>query len=186
MNKSLVTVFIIIAYFVGLGVGFFLTPEYSAMSEERRGSSMSLGQPDRNLDLRYIDGMLAHHESALYMAKQAINNSSRSEIRELSHAIIKLDQNGIDRLYNMKKQLYNNSQKISQFQKNNLGYSDNQFDLRFLNAMIIHHEEAINVSREVLTKSYRTEILNEANNTISFLTENENQLKQWRETWYGI
>jgi len=34
-----------------------------------------------------------------------------------------------------------------------LGPADNQFDLRFLNAMIPHHEGAVNMAQEALNKS---------------------------------
>ncbi len=186
MNKSLATSFIIIAYLIGVGVGFFLTPEYTQMEEAKTSPMMELGKADRNLDLRFINGMIAHHQSAIYLSEQAIKNSSRTEIRELAHTIINLDQEGIKRLYSWKEQWYRSSEKITNFQKINLGPADSQFDLRFLNAMITHHEEAIAVATDVLTKSYRTEVLNEANAVNSLLSENLRVLKEWREAWYGV
>ncbi len=186
MNKSLATALIIIAYLIGIGFGFYLTPEYAAMEQERKSPMMDLGKADRNLDLRFVNGMIAHHQSAIYMSEQAIRNSQRGEIKDLSDLIIKIDREGIERLYAWKKRWYNNSEKIVKFQKVNLGSADEQFDLRFLNAMIIHHEEAIIVAKEVMTKSYRSEVLNEANSVITLLLNNTKQLKQWREVWYRV
>lgn len=39
-----------------------------------------------------------------------------------------------------------------------LGSADSRFDLRFLNAMIPHHEGAVNMAQEALNKSQRPPI----------------------------
>lgn len=186
MNKPLITAGIIIAYLIGIGVGFYLTPEYAQMNNDRGSDMMELGNADRNLDLRYIDGMIAHHLSAIAMAEQAVENSDRSEIRELSHAIIDADTKDIERLYQLKKEWYGNTNEITEFQEINLGPKDEQFDLRFLNALIIHHHEAIDVAKDVQTKSYRAEVLNTASSVITGLSASLETLTSWRQQWYGI
>lgn len=37
--------------------------------------SMELGAADANLDLRFIDGMILHHQGAIAMAKAALQKS---------------------------------------------------------------------------------------------------------------
>jgi uncharacterized protein (DUF305 family) len=186
MSKYLVYAVVIISFIVGIGVGYIITPEYSQESQKKNNMSLDLGRPDANLDKRYIDGMIAHHLAAIYLAKQAQDISTRNEIKELSRAIIAADEKGIRQLYVWKKEWYNNTKEITKYQKVNLGTSDEKFDLRFLNALIIHHDDAITIARDVQQKSTRNEILTLASEVIQSLSESKITLQTWRKTWYGI
>jgi len=185
MNKALATSLIIIALVVGLATGFFLTPEYATMREEKAAGMMELGKADSFVDLRYIDGMIAHHKAAIFMSQQAVSKTRRPEVKTLSQAIITADEKGIADLYLLKKEWYQNSREVTKFNKVNLGEGDDKFDLRFINAMLEHHMEAIDVAKDVRTKSTRTETLNIADTVITSLSENAEVLEGWRASWYG-
>jgi len=186
MDKKTIVLFIILACIIGVGVGYALTPEYATMIEQKSAPSMSLGNPDRNLEKRYLDGMIAHHKSAIYMAEQAREKSTRPEILSLANIIIKVDTEDIATIESLRKTLYPKSQTSSAFQKINLGDANDRFDLRFLNALIIHHEEAIEVAREAQTKSTRSAILEKANGVETSLRAGLEQLKKWRKEWYVL
>ncbi|HYD34645.1 MAG TPA: DUF305 domain-containing protein [Vitreimonas sp.] len=186
MSKSLLITTSLVVFFLGMGVGYALTPEYAMMRADRQAPMMELGQADRYLDLRYIDGMIAHHLSAIHMLEQAQQQTQRPEIKDLATAVIAADKAGIDQLYAYKKEWYNNTRQVTRYQKINLGSNDGKFELRLLNALLEHHAEAITVAQDVRTKSHRTEVLNVADEVISTLTANATQLKTWREAWYGI
>ncbi|PSF31270.1 DUF305 domain-containing protein [Aphanothece hegewaldii CCALA 016] len=66
----------------------------------------------------------------------------------------------------------------------NLGPSDAQFDLRFIDAMILHHEGAVNMAKEALQKSKRPEIQQLAQDIIKAQQKEIAQLQQWRKSWY--
>ncbi len=177
---------LIIAFLIGTMVGFAFTPEYVVMKDEEKEEMMELGNADRYLDLRYVDGLIAHHLSAIDMSEQALLHSKRLEIRSLGETIIELDSKGIEQLYQYKKEWFDNTREIKQFQKVYLGEPDEKFDLRFLNSMMTHHEQAIAMAQEVKTKSQRTEVLNIADEVLSILSPNLEQLKAWRKEWYGV
>jgi uncharacterized protein (DUF305 family) len=185
MSKSLTVSLIIISLIIGMGIGFYVTPEYAQM-RENESSQMDLGSADARIDLRYVNGMIAHHQAAIYLAEQAILQTNRPEIRELAHTIISVDTADIASLYASKKSWYNDNRKVTEYSKINLGGSDDKFDLRFLNALLIHHDQAIITARELQTKSTRTEALNIADNVITSLTAGIQTLTTWRESWYGI
>lgn len=176
----------IVTFLLGIGTGFFLTPEYAVMQKARNSGMVELGAADAYIDLRYIDNMIAHHMSAIYMLEQAQQQSSRKEIKELASTVIALDTKGIEELYAYKKAWYGNTRQIIRFNKVNLGKSDATFDLRLINALIAHHIEAINSAREIQTKSTRSEILSLADGVITLLSGNMQLLKEWRQAWYGI
>jgi uncharacterized protein (DUF305 family) len=177
---------IIVALIVGIGLGYAIGPEYQADMEQKSSGMTELGEADRWLDLRFIDGMIAHHLTAIDLSKQALENSSRPEIIELSQAIIALDEANIEELYTWKQQWYNNNRKITTFPKIHLGENDENFDLRFINAMISHHQEAINVSHEVQTKSTNNQVLTLASKVGVSLQQGIDTLIEWRQQWYQI
>lgn len=183
MSKYFALALVIIAFLFGTGVGYWLSPQYDAMSTET--TMTDLGKADKNLDLRYIDGMIAHHKSAIHLAEQAKTASKRKEITDLAAAIIKADTADIDKLYQLKQKWYGNKRQVKEFEQVNLGKYDENFDLRFLNALLDHHEEGIMVAQEVRTKSTRNETLNIADSAILSLSKSKVQLEQWRKDWYS-
>jgi len=66
-----------------------------------------------------------------------------------------------------------------------LGPADAEYDLRFMDAMIPHHEGAVVMAKDVLAKSKRTEMQQLANNIIASQQTEIDQMKQWRKMWYG-
>jgi len=186
MKKSFFTACIIIAVCIGIGIGYYMTPEYADSMESRASGMVELGKADRSVDLRFIDGMIAHHLSAIYLSKQAIRESKRPEIITRAQTIITADEKGISQLYQWKKSWYGNTRPVSRYTKVQLGSYDDTFDLRFLNAMIAHHDEALAVAGEIRTKSVRTEVLSLADGILTALEEDGAKLRFWRTQWYQV
>lgn len=174
----------VVIFMLGVGIGFYFTPEYAQMNSNKSSSMVELGMADKYFDLRYVNNMISHHLAAIDMAKQALVQSSRPEIKELAQIIITTDERGIEELYTYKKTWYGDTKPVTRFDKTELGEADELFDLRFLNALTIHHEMAIESAKEVQTKSVRTEVLNLANDVITNLTANLKQFATWRKAWY--
>lgn len=186
MSKTQTLSIITVAFILGIGTGFILSPEYATKMSAKKTAMVELGRADKFIDQRYIDGLIAHHLNAIYMARQAETNSQRKEIKELAKEIIAVDTKSIEELYGWKKTWFNNTKQITQYEKINLGAYDEKFDLRFLNALITHHEEAIMTAKEIRTKSQRNEILNLADAIIKNLSSGVDTLSTWRTNWYKI
>lgn len=60
------------------------------------------------------------------------------------------------------------------------------FDLRFIQAMIPHHERAIAMARDALEEGEHQEIRDFARAIISAQRAEIVQMKQWLRRWYGI
>lgn len=86
----------------------------------------------------------------------------------------------------MEKSWYNDTKKVKDPIVANLGSSDDKSDLRFLNAIIAHHEQGIMMTKETRIKSTRNEILNNADAVELFLSGGLKTLKELRQTWYNI
>lgn len=167
--------------------------------------TMDLGAIDANYDLRFIDAMIPHHQGAVDMAKQALEKSKRPEIKKLASEIIKAQNQEIGELKRWRKAWYPSASSTSMahdpktgqtvpmsheqmqgmMMKMDLGAADAEFDLRFINAMIPHHEGAITMAQDALSKSQRPEIKKLAQSIINSQQAEISQMKQWRKTWYN-
>lgn len=167
--------------------------------------NMNLGPKDENFDLRFIDGMIPHHQGAVKMAQEALTKSQRPEIKQLAQQIIDAQEKEIAELQSWRKSWYPNQSEtpvmydaqmghmmpMSQEMRDSmmmnvaLGAADDQFDLRFINAMIPHHQGAVEMANQALQNSDRPEIKTLAQNIISSQQQEISQMEQWRKAWYG-
>ena len=179
--------------------------DHGNMSGMNHSMAMDLGPADAEYDLRFIDAMTPHHEGAVVMAKEALQKSKRPEIKKLAADIIKAQDKEIAQLKQWRTAWYpkapstpmawhkemNHSMAMSEEQIKamrmdvDLGPADADFDRRFIDAMIPHHEGAVVMAKEALQKSKRPEIQKLAQDIIGSQENEIDQMKQWRKAWYN-
>jgi len=147
---------------------------------------MGFGKADRFVDLRYINQMAAHHRGAMLLAEQVKDTTSNPELKELAASVLISEPKLIDELYGWKRDWYKDSRQVKDPLVANLGSADDKFDLRFLNALIAHHEAGIEMTQEIRTKSSRAEVLNNADAVEAFLSGSITTLKEWRKEWFNV
>jgi uncharacterized protein (DUF305 family) len=175
------------------------------MSGMNHSMSMELGPADTEFDLRFIDAMTPHHQGGVEMAKAAKQKSKRPEIQTLSDAIIKAQDKEIAQMQQWRQGWYpkaskeaiayhaqmghsmpmTEKQRSSMMMNMDLGAADPQFDLRFLDAMIPHHEGALTMAQDALNKSKRPEVQKLAKEIITSQKMEIDQMKQWRKAWFS-
>lgn len=184
ISTTLAISLMIVAGVLGWVAGYASTSEYKISMYDK--TQMDFGRPDKTLDLRYINAMIAHHRGAILLAEQANTQTQRQEMKDLSIMILKDEPKAIDELYDWKKSWYGDTKKVKDPLVSNLGTYDEKFDLRFLNTLIAHHEAGLLMTKEIKIKSSRTEILNNADAVDIFLTTTLKLFKDWRVQWYNI
>ena len=167
--------------------------------------AMDLGPADANFDLRFIDGMTPHHQGAVEMANVAQDKSKRPEIKKLADEIIKSQNQEIAQMKQWRQAWYpsagnkpmaynsktgqmmemSSDQMKTMMMNQGLGAADAEFDLRFINAMIPHHEAAVTMAKDALSKSKRPEVKKLAQEIIKAQDTEIKQMQQWRKTWYN-
>ncbi|STX55476.1 Uncharacterized protein conserved in bacteria [Legionella beliardensis] len=73
-----------------------------------------LGKKDNQYDKRFIDLMIPHHEAAIMMAKDALNNATHPEIKEMAQKIIDAQEKEIQQLKAWRSQWYGSNQSSEQ------------------------------------------------------------------------
>lgn len=175
---------VVVSVISGIAFGYYITPDYKISMYEK--NTMSLGQADRSFDLRYINAMISHHRGALLLAEQLAPNTTRPEMKTLAQNILADEPKAIAELYSWKKDWYGDTKSVRDPIVANLGPAGDTFDLRFLNAIIAHHEAGIVMTEETRIKSSRAQVLDNANAVEAFLSTGLGTLKGLRTTWYNI
>ncbi len=167
-------------------------------------TNMDLGPKDANFDLRFIDGMTPHHEGAIAMAQEALQKSKRPEIKQLAQNIIDAQRTEIAQMKTWRSTWYptanttpmmydaqmghmmpmSEAMRSSMMMNGDLGAADDQFDLRFLNAMIPHHQGAVTMAQQALEKSDRPEVKKLAQDIVDSQQKEIDQMNQWKKAWY--
>jgi uncharacterized protein (DUF305 family) len=167
----------------GMGNGSMNQSPGVSMPGMNQGSmNMSLGPKDENFDLRFIDGMT--------QLAQAIIDAQQKEIAQMrewrtawypnASATPMMYSSEMGHMMPMSEEM-----KSNMMMNMDLGAADDQFDLRFINAMLPHHEGAVTMAKEALQKSDRPEIKELAQNIITSQQQEIAQMQQWKKAWYG-
>jgi uncharacterized protein (DUF305 family) len=180
------------------------TPTMPGMDHGAMGHGMDLGPADANFDLRFIDAMIPHHQGAVVMAKDVLQKSKRPELRQLATAIISAQDKEIAQMQQWRKAWYaqapntpmawhasmghmmamSPAQRQAMMMTMDLGPADANFDLRFLDAMIPHHEGALVMAKTVQQKSQRPELQRLAQDILRSQQAEIQQMQAWRKAWY--
>lgn len=173
-------------------------------SHDDMNHSMDLGPSDAEFDLRFIDAMTPHHQGALDMAKEAKQKSKRPEIQKLADNILNTQNQELDQMKRWRQAWYpkasanpvayhsqmghsmpmTQEQMKSMMMSLDLGAADADFDLRFINAMIPHHQGAVTMAQDALAKSQQPKLKQMAQEIIQSQNAEIKQMQQWKQAWY--
>ena len=143
-------------------------------------------------DLQFIDSMSKHHEGAVMMAAAAAEKATNTDIRKAAAKMVEDSRKEIAELKAWRDQWYPGAagaenmdmpgmssmgMDMSHMQTMNPGPD---FDTMFLDMMIPHHQGAIEMSRDALTKAERQEIRDFAQKVIDTQTKEIEQMNAWK------
>ncbi len=146
-------------------------------------------------DKAFIDAMVPHHQGAIEMARVALGNAEHEEIEELSRNIVSTQQSEIEELKSIKKEEFGTSSvpmEMNMEQMRGMGMmmdpqslaEEKPFDEAFIDAMIPHHQSAIEMAKVADEKSENRRIKELAGNIMSAQKREIEQMQEWRREWY--
>jgi uncharacterized protein (DUF305 family) len=146
-------------------------------------------------DRRFIDAMVPHHQGAIEMATVAQKNAEHQEIKDLADDIIVAQQDEIEELKAIKKEEFGTSNvpmEMSPQQMRGMGMIVNPeqlahqqpFDKAFIDAMIPHHQSAIEMAQVAYQQSDNPRIREIASAIVDAQKREIAQMKDWRREWY--
>jgi uncharacterized protein (DUF305 family) len=124
----------------------------------------------------------------------ALENAEHQQIRDLAEDIVTAQEAEIEELKSIKKEEFGTARvpmEMSSAEMKMMGMTDPQelankepFDKAFIDAMIPHHQSAIEMANVALEESKNPRIRQIAEDIVSAQVHEISQLQRWRQQWY--
>jgi uncharacterized protein (DUF305 family) len=171
------------------------TPATAAPAATATGEAAGMGHGamangDAPYDALFIDSMIMHHEGAITMANQALQEAERPEIKILAEAIVKAQEAEIVQLKAWRQSWFPD---LAATEGMSMDMGDMEissdatrpFDQRFIEAMIPHHEGAIAMAKDAQQRAEHQEIRDLAQTIITAQEGEIAQMRQWQQAWFA-
>jgi len=154
-------------------------------------------------DLRFLDGMIAHHQRAIDEATAIEPKARRPEVKQLAAEIIKAQAAEIKQMREWRRAWFPNAPQAAapsggmpmgggamggmhhggMPMGTPAGAAPADPDVAFIEMMIPHHQAAVAMSREILDTTKRPELQQLARNIIRDQQREVAQMESWKESW---
>jgi len=155
-----------------------------------------LGPADSGYDARFIAMMIPHHEGAVMMAKDALVHATRPELKELAKSVITSQEQEIATMKQwqsawaggtdngmMGKPMMDKMSGMGRDMTAMLRPADADYEGRFIDAMIPHHQSALAMANDALGKATRPELKEFARSIIASQQIEIERMSNWRKLW---
>jgi uncharacterized protein (DUF305 family) len=162
-------------------------------------------------DQQFIDMMVPHHQGAVEMAKVAQQRAQKPEIKAMAADIVAAQDAEIAQMRGWRKAWFGSDQTPSMDKMpmvegmSSAGHGGHgagttmdmaadvealrkagePFDRAFIDAMIPHHESAIDAAKAAATRAQKPEVKKLAADIVAAQEREIAQMKEWRRAWYG-
>ena len=160
----------------------------------------------RPFDVRFIDTMVPHHEMGIEMAKIAVERAEHDDLKPFAAKIIATQESEIARMEKWRRTWVGSDsappedgeagragEEMGQSmasggmdmkeQAESLRKAD-PFDKAFLEAMVPHHEAAIEMARPAQERAEHDELRELARAIVEAQTSDIDRMKGWLRTWF--
>ena len=150
-------------------------------------------------DLQFLDTMTHHHQGALDMAKTAVEKTQNQELKAFAQKIIADQNKEIAQMKDWREKWFAGKPPAMNMEMPGMGdgmkmmmgdgmkkmeaASGKEFDSMFLDMMSPHHEGAVTMAKEAITKAEHPEIKTLANQIIKAQEEEIKRMQAWKTAW---
>lgn len=195
------TLRVLIVLVLGLALTACSQTSQTGMGMDHAAAGHTTTDPKAPFDQQFIDMMVPHHLGAVEMAKVAQARAERPEIRQMAEAIVRDQDREIQQMRGWRKAWYGSDQTPDMAKmpmlpemRSNMGnmaddvkklQSAAPFDKAFIDAMIPHHESAVEAAKIAQQRATKPEIKQLAGDIIAAQEREIAQMREWRKAWYG-
>ena len=160
----------------------------TAMPMDGMDGMMPMSQID---DLLFLDGMIVHHQGAVDMANEALEQAQRPEVRLLAQNIVAAQTSEIAELQAWRDAWFPDApatpaETMSGMDMGAMVTSQDssvEYDIRFAQAMISHHRGALHMAQMLKTSTERPALQAFADRVIADQTAEIEQMEAWLAAW---
>lgn len=142
----------------------------------------------RPYDVRFIDELSQHHKDGIMMAEMAVEKAFHPELREMAKMMVAAQMAELETLQGWRAKWYPNAKaweyKGMEMDMSRLeSTSGNEFDLAFLDSMIMHHPGAIFLGVEGSRRGKHRELRKLAAKVARDQIREVDMMRDWRDMW---
>lgn len=173
-------------------------PSAEQPADEADEPGVAGGEADE-ADIAFVQGMIPHHAGAIEMAELVEDRTDRQELIDLADEIIEVQDEEISQLRGMLDRMGADEMAMdddmSDMDHGDMGMMDDaemeelrglegdEFDRRFMEAMIVHHEGAIDMAERVQADGQDAEVGDLAMEVIDAQQAEIEQMRRWLDEW---
>ncbi|MCE5200317.1 MAG: DUF4142 domain-containing protein [Armatimonadota bacterium] len=171
------------------------TPGYAMASPIARTQLNSLASMScSDMEQNYMQSIIQAHANAISWSRLAQTKASRSELRDFASNLVDEETRANDRFSSFLQNWYGvSAQRIppvnsrGQLVLNNLqSLSGRDFDIAYMQAMVVHLQDAIALSNFAQSRATHAELSQTIANMSADHSAELAQLKTWLSSWYNI
>lgn len=165
------------------------------------GDTMMKSSPDaaaQPYDLQFIDTMTEHHNSAVRMAKMAVEKTQNPEVKAFAQKIVADQTRENEQMKAWREKWFagkapamnmdlpgmmDSMKNMGPAMKSMETATGKAFDIAFVDAMIPHHTAAVAMAKDALSKSERPEITSLATAMIKAQDAEIVKMRAWKAAW---
>ena len=147
-------------------------------------------------ELQFLDTMIVHHQAAVDMAMLAETRVERPELKELAANIIGDQEREIAKMSQWREQWFEGKPEAVNMDfagmadgmrgmdmKKLESLTGSEFDVEFIRQMILHHQGAIGMAKEIKGGAGRAELKELADDIITAQEAEIEQMRGWLGSW---
>lgn len=148
--------------------------------------------PSQQFDREFMQDMMRHHAGAITMARLAVAKADHSELRQFARNVIDDQTRENQQSANWLRQWYDTSAVATpvpqdqQFVERLQSLRGRDFEIEYMRAMMMHHNEAVNMARIAEQKAEHPELRSVASNIVTSQSKEIEQLRGWLSSWYRL
>jgi uncharacterized protein (DUF305 family) len=147
--------------------------------------------PSQPFDAQFIDSMIEHHQGAIEMAQQALEQAEHAELQQMAEDIVAAQTQEIEQMTSWRQAWYpdlapTGGMDMGMGEMMIADDASKPFDQRFIEAMISHHQGAIEMAQMAQQMAEHQEIQTLADAIIAAQQTEIEQMQGWLQEWYGV
>jgi len=178
------------------------TETSQSSQSDNQTSSMYANMTGNQFDKAYLTDMIAHHQGALNMASQARELATKAEIRTLADVILTSQSTEVQQMMDwqqewnylatdssnphaghMMESSGNMGDDMADMEAKLNSLSGEVYDKEFLKQMILHHQQAVDMSKFADTNAKHQEVKDLARAVITAQEKEIADMKSWQQKW---
>lgn len=153
------------------------------------------GLSGKDFEIKFMQEMIVHHQSAVQMAQLVPTHTKRAELNTLAQNIISAQNKEISDMTGWLAKWYNEKPLADSMSVPGMtsmmgdintmkNMQDAAFDKQFLTMMIAHHQQAVSMANLIPTKTQRPELIQLGQNIVSSQSAEIQQMQGWQKAWF--